>query len=211
MARKTKNLLFLLCLLAFAGITVPGRAEDITLIDIQKQNPRILADIRYKTKDNFVGEPLYPADARVLLRKEAADALLRVQAELEKQGLGLKIYDGYRPLSVQKIMWAKYPVEGYVANPAKGSNHNRGMAVDLTLVDAQGKDLPMPSGYDEFSERAHRDYKGGSDEERKNRQTLEDAMQKEGFRGITTEWWHFDFQNAKDHPVLDLPFSEVTG
>ncbi len=100
-------------------------------------------------------------------------------------------------------------MEGYVANPVKGSNHNRGMAVDLTLVEASGKELAMPSGYDEFSERAHRDYTGGTETERKNRQTLQEAMEKEGFRGITTEWWHFDFKNAKDHPVLDLPFSEV--
>jgi len=179
------------------------------LIDIQKENPKILTDIRYKTKDNFVGVPLYPASARVFLRKEAADALFKVQTALEKQGLGLKIFDGYRPLSVQKIMWAKYPVEGYVANPAKGSNHNRGMAVDLTLVDAAGRELPMPSAYDEFSERAHRDYKGGPEEALKNRQTLQEAMEKEGFHGITTEWWHFDFKDAKTYPVLDLPFSEV--
>ena len=194
---------------AFAGMTMC--AEEITLIDIQKQNPKIFTDVRYKTRENFVGEPLYPMDARVYLRKEAAEALFKVQASLEKEGLGLKIYDGYRPLSVQKKMWAKYPVEGYVANPAKGSNHNRGMAVDVTLVDAQGKELAMPSGYDEFSERAHRDFKGGSEEQRKNRKTLEDAMQKEGFHGISTEWWHFDFKNAKDFPVLDLPFSEVSG
>ena len=165
--------------------------------------------MRYKTKNNFVGEPLYPPDARCFLRKEAAVALLKVQAALEKKGLGLKIYDGYRPLSVQKKMWAKYPVEGYVANPVKGSNHNRGMAVDLTLVDAKGRELAMPSAYDEFSERAHRDYKGGTEEERRNRATLEDFMQVEGFHGILTEWWHFDFKNAKDYPVLDSPFSSV--
>jgi len=190
---------------------MPACAENVTLVDIQKQNPRIFTEIRYKTKNNFVGQPLYPADARVFLREEAAGALFRVQAALEKEGLGLKIYDGYRPLSVQKIMWAKYPVEGYVANPAKGSNHNRGMAVDLTLVDKNGKELPMTSEYDEFSERAHRDYKGGTAEQRANRQKLEDAMQKEDFHGISTEWWHFDYKNAKQYPVLDLPFSEVRG
>ncbi len=179
------------------------------MIDIQNQNPKVLVDIRYKTKDNFVGEILYPQDARILLRREAAEALLKVQEALQKRGLGLKIYDGYRPLSVQKKMWAKYPVEGYVANPAKGSNHNRGMAVDLTLVDTQGKELSMPSGYDEFSERAHRNYTGGTQEERNNRQILQEAMEAEGFGGITTEWWHFDFKNAKDFPVLDLPFAQV--
>ena len=180
------------------------------MIDIEKLNPKIVIDMRYKTKDNFVGEPLYPADARLFLRKEAADALMQVQRRLEKAGLGLKIFDGYRPLSAQKVMWAKYPVEGYVANPAKGSNHNRGMAVDLTLVDASGKELPMPSGYDEFSERAHRDYAGGTEEERRNRATLEKAMHEAGFMGISTEWWHFDFKDAKKYPVLDSPFSAVT-
>ena len=193
----------------FVFISNSCPAEEIVLVDIQKLNPKVLIEMRYKTKDNFVGEPLYPENARCFLRNEPAKALLKVQEALEKEGLGLKIFDGYRPLSVQKKMWAKYPVEGYVANPAKGSNHNRGMAVDLTLVDSSGKELPMPSGYDEFSERAHRDFKGGGAEAIKNRQKLEDAMQKEGFHGISTEWWHFDFKNAKDYPVLDLPFSDI--
>lgn len=203
--RFRRALLIAACLFA----TSPSCAQEPQLIDIQNQNPKVLVDIRYKTKDNFVGEILYPQDARILLRREAAEALLKVQEALQKRGLGLKIYDGYRPLSVQKKMWAKYPVEGYVANPAKGSNHNRGMAVDLTLVDTQGKELSMPSGYDEFSERAHRNYTGGTQEERNNRQILQEAMEAEGFGGITTEWWHFDFKNAKDFPVLDLPFAQV--
>ena len=184
-------------------------AEEPVLVDIQKLNPKILIEMRYKTKNNFVGEPLYPPEARCFLRKEPAEALLKVQEALEKKGLGLKIYDGYRPLSVQKKMWAKYPVEGYVANPAKGSNHNRGMAVDLTLVDAGGRELAMPSAYDEFSERAHHDYKGGTEQERKNRVLLQEAMEAGGFHHISTEWWHFDFKNAKDYPVLDSPFSSV--
>ena len=107
--------------------------------------------------------------------------------------------------SVQKKMWAKFPLDGYVANPAKGSNHNRGAAVDLTLVDKEGRELPMPSDYDEFSERAHRDYAGGTEEQRKNRQILEDEMTKEGFHGISTEWWHFDDKDCKNYPLLDFP------
>ncbi len=178
------------------------------MVDIQKVNPRIRIDIRYATSNNFTHETLYP-EARCLLLKEVAEKLSKIQERLEKKGLGLKIFDGYRPLSAQKKMWAKFPVEGYVANPAKGSNHNRGAAVDLTLVDSAGKELPMPSAYDEFSERAHRDYAGGTEEEKKNRQTLEDEMVKEGFHGLTTEWWHFDYKDAKSHPVLDLPFSSV--
>ena len=178
------------------------------MVDIQKINPKIKIDIRYATADNFMKEPLYP-EARCLLRREVAEKLSKVQADLEKRGRGLKIFDGYRPLSVQKKMWARFPLEGYISNPAKGSNHNRGAAVDVTLVDSKGAELPMPSAYDEFSERAHRDYSGGTEEQRKNRKILEEAMQKEGFVGISKEWWHFDDKDAKQYPILDLNFSSV--
>ena len=178
------------------------------MVDLKQFIPGLRFEIRYATPDNFVKETLYP-EARCLLRKEVAEKLKRVQEALAEQGFSLKLFDGYRPLSVQKKMWAKFPVEGYVANPAKGSNHNRGAAVDLTLAGKDGIELPMPSAYDEFSERAHRDYKGGTDEERKNRQILEDAMKKEGFVGLSSEWWHFDDAEAKKYPVLDFPFSSV--
>lgn len=179
------------------------------LIEVQRINPHIQIDIRYATEKNFMKEPLYP-EAACLLRRQVAQRLSRVQKNLEKQGLGLKIFDAYRPLSVQKKMWAKFPLEGYVANPAKGSNHNRGAAVDLTLVDSEGNELPMPSEYDEFSPRAHRDYSGGTERQRRNRKILQDAMQTEGFVGISTEWWHFDFKDAKKYPLLDLPFSSIS-
>lgn len=178
------------------------------MVDLEKFIPGLRFDIRYATPDNFVKETLYP-EARCLLRRETAEKLKRVQDALEKRALGLKLFDGYRPLAVQKKMWDKFPVEGYVANPAKGSNHNRGAAVDLTLTDAAGKELPMPSAYDEFSERAHRDFAGGTEEERNNRKVLEEAMQAEGFIGLRSEWWHFDDADAKKYPVLDLPFSSV--
>lgn len=185
-----------------------GFCSDNPLIELQSVNSRIQIDLRYKTAQNFMNEVLYPRDARCFLLKETAGKLSRVQTALEKRSLGLKVFDGYRPLSVQKKMWAKFPKEGYVANPAKGSNHNRGAAVDLTLVDAQGNELPMPSGYDEFSEKAHSDYSGGTAQARENRKILREAMEKEGFAGISTEWWHFDDKDAKAYPVLDLPFSE---
>src|SRR3989338_10154916 len=188
-----KKSFFLIILATFSFFMLQGLfyAEENPFVDIQKINPKIRIDIRYATPANFTHETLYP-EARCLLLRQVADKLSIVQQTLEKKGLGLKIYDGYRPLAVQKKMWAKFPVEGYVANPAKGSNHNRGAAVDLTLVDTDGKELSMPSAYDEFSERAHRDYAGGAEEERQNRKILEDEMSKEGFRGISTEWWHFD-------------------
>lgn len=154
-------------------------------------------------------EVMYP-EARCLLRRETADKLARVQEKLKKQGLSLKIFDAYRPLAVQKKMWAKFPLPGYVADPSKGSNHNRGAAIDLTLVDQDGNELPMPSAYDEFSERAHRDYSGGTPEQTRNRELLQEAMEAEGFKGLATEWWHFDDTDAKSYPVLDLPFSSVS-
>lgn len=185
-----------------------GISEEVPLIDVEKKIPEIVLDIRYASKNNFMEQQLYP-EPRCLLRKETADKLLRVQKRLLDDKLSLKIFDGYRPLAVQKLMWERVPVEGYVANPAKGSNHNRGAAVDVTLVDETGRELPMPSAYDEFSERAHRAYEGGTDEERKNRQLLQDAMEREGFVGLKSEWWHFDDVDAKQYPVLDLPFSAV--
>lgn len=192
----------------FLSLSV-GFAEENPLIEVKKVIPNISLDIRYATKNNFVGEAMYE-DARCFLRKETVAKLKLVQDKLNQKGLGLKIYDGYRPLSVQKKMWAKVPIEGYVANPVKGSNHNRGAAVDVTLVDLKsGKELPMPSAYDEFSEKAHRDYNGGTEEEKLNRQILEEAMHSEGFRGISTEWWHFDDADCKQYPVLDLIFSEL--
>ncbi len=178
------------------------------MVDLKKTIAGLHFDIRYATTDNFVKEQLYP-EARCLLRKESAEKLAKAQSLLQEKGLALKLFDGYRPLSVQKKLWEKYPVEGFVANPAKGSNHNRGAAVDVTLVDKDGKELPMPSAYDEFSERAHRDFQGGTEEERTNRKTLEDAMQNAGFLGLKSEWWHFDDVEAKKYPVLDLPFSSV--
>lgn len=178
------------------------------LVEIEKLNPRIRIDIRYATPDNFMKEALYPV-ARCFLRKEVAEKIVRVQERLEKKGLGLKIFDGYRPLSVQKKMWAKFPLEGFIANPAKGSNHNRGAAVDLTLVDAEGKELPMPSAYDEFSERAHRTYAKATKEEMQNRALLQEEMEREGFIGLSTEWWHFDDKDSKSWPLLDIPLTET--
>lgn len=195
-------------LCAFLLLTSAAFAEENPLVDLQSFIPGIRVEIKYATTDNFVGEVLYP-EARCLLRRETAQKLKRVQEALMKDGFGLKVFDAYRPHSVQKKLWEKMPVEGYVANPAKGSNHNRAVAVDLTLVDRNGEEIPMPSAYDEFSERAHRDFAGGTEEERANRKRLEEAMQKEGFRGLSSEWWHFDDVDAKRYPLLDLPFSSV--
>jgi D-alanyl-D-alanine dipeptidase len=129
-----------------------------------------------------------------------------VQSALEKRRLGLKIYDAYRPVSVQKIFWELLPDTRFVADPKVGSKHNRGTAVDVTLVDQLGRDLPMPTPYDEFSERAHATYRGCAPEEGENRDLLKQAMVKEGFVPYIHEWWHFDDPDWERYPLLDLPF-----
>lgn len=181
---------------------------DEPLVEVVRIDPRIVIDIRYATEDNFMHRVLYPAP-RCLLRESVARRLSRVQDDLAAEGLSLKVYDGYRPLSVQKLMWAVMPDERYVADPAKGSRHNRGAAVDVTLVDASSRDLEMPSAYDEFSERAHSRYGGGTPQARANRDRLIRAMHRHGFRVLETEWWHFDAPGWKRYPVMDLPLDSM--
>jgi zinc D-Ala-D-Ala dipeptidase len=178
------------------------------LVDIRTVNRNIRLDIRYATANNFLKQKMYPI-AKCALRNSVAQKLALVQTDLEKIGLGLKVYDCYRPFSVTKQMWEVMPDPNYVANPARGSRHNRGAAVDLTLVDRTGKELEMPTPYDDFTTKAHRDYQGGSAESRKNRQLLEDAMKKHGFIGISTEWWHFDSEDWQKFAILDISLSAI--
>src|SRR6202042_1202677 len=134
-----------------------NEAAGDELVDVERVIPGIVLDIRYATTNNFTGQKLYPV-ARCCLRREAAENLKAVQEELHGMGLALKVFDGYRPLSVQKKMWAVYPHAGFVADPAKGSRHNRGAAVDLTLIKLDGTEVPMPTPFDDFTEKAHRNY-----------------------------------------------------
>ena len=178
------------------------------LVDIRTVNPKIRLDIRYATTNNFLKRKLYPI-AKCALRSSVAQKLALVQTDLEKIGLGLKVYDCYRPFSVTEQMWEVLPNPNYVANPARGSRHNRGAAIDLTLVDRTGKELEMPTPFDDFTTKAHRDYAGGSAQSRKNRQILENAMKKQGFIGITTEWWHFDSEDWQKFAILDIPLGAI--
>jgi len=178
------------------------------LVDIRTVNRNIRLDIRYATANNFLKRKLY-STPKCALRSSVAQKLALVQTDLEKVGLGLKVYDCYRPFSVTKQMWEVLPDPNYVANPARGSRHNRGAAVDLTLVDRTGKELEMPTPFDDFTAKAHRDYAGGSAQSRKNRQLLEDAMKKQGFIGITTEWWHFDSEDWQKFAILDIPLGAI--
>ena len=175
-----------------------------TLVDATTVVPKLQLDVRYATAANFTHQRLY-AHARCLLHEAVARRLADVQRDLRARGLGLVVYDCYRPLSVQKKMWALVPDERYVSDPAKGSRHNRGAALDLALVDKRGRALPMPSGYDEFTERAHRDYAGGTDRERANRALLGEIMTRHGFVGLPTEWWHFDAVEWQTYPIGDEP------
>lgn len=167
----------------------------------------IKLDIRYATADNFTKKVIYP-EARCVLRRPVALALSRVQSTLKLQGFGLKVYDCYRPLSVQKKFWEIMPDERYVANPAKGSKHNRGAAVDLTLIDSTGKEVAMPTPYDTFSEAAHRDYKKSSKVAQKNMKLLEKVMVAEGFLPLPEEWWHFDYKGWEEYEISDVPLSD---
>ncbi|MBX7044936.1 MAG: D-alanyl-D-alanine dipeptidase [Ignavibacteria bacterium] len=199
---------FISVLLLFASVSFAQKVTNPEFIELNKMNPAILLDIRYATANNFTGKVVYP-EARAFLVKDAALSLDSVQKELEKSGLGLKIYDGYRPLSVQKKFWEIMPDERYVADPKKGSRHNRGMAVDLTLVDKNGNELSMPTEYDDFTEKAHRDYMSLTEEQIKNRKILEDVMTKYGFTGLPTEWWHFDYKGWENYDVLDVAFKDI--
>ncbi|MEP6663257.1 MAG: M15 family metallopeptidase [Verrucomicrobiota bacterium] len=179
------------------------------LVEVKKVIPNIVLEIRYATTNNFTGKVLYESD-RCFLRRAVADKLRAAQNDFNQLGFGLKIYDGYRPLSVQKKMWAIYPHEGYVANPAKGSRHNRGAAVDVSLVTLKDKkDVLMPSHYDEFSERAHRDFTNAPAEAIQDRALLDGVMKKHGFVGLPTEWWHFDDVNWRQFEILDIDSSRL--
>lgn len=210
---KPRHLLATLSLLlALAAPAWAGPLEDADLVDVTKLIPSIALDIRYATADNFTGQPVYPA-ARCYLRRDVAQRLAAAQAALQARGLGLKVFDCYRPFGIQKRFWELVPNENYVAKPVEkdgrpfqGSKHNRGAAVDLTLIDAAGRELVMPTGYDDFSEKAGRAYAGNSPEAQANMKTLEDAMVAQGFAPLASEWWHFDGPGWEGFDLLDAPF-----
>jgi D-alanyl-D-alanine dipeptidase len=184
------------------------KSELAELVELKEVIPDIILDIRYATENNFVCEVLYPS-ARCFLAKDAALALKEVQENLKIQGYRLKVFDGYRPLSVQKRMWEILPDSKYVANPATGSRHNKGYAVDVSLVDINGNDLLMPTEFDDFSEKAQSDYMDLPEEAIKNRQILKEAMEKHGFNQLSSEWWHFDYKGWENKPNLDIPIDSL--
>jgi zinc D-Ala-D-Ala dipeptidase len=188
-----------------------GTFRKPDLVELVKLDPTIKLDIRYATTNNFLGTPLY-TQARAFLERPAAEALVRANRELHAYGYGLIIHDGYRPWYVTKIFWDATPDDKkiFVANPASGSMHNRGCAVDLSLYDLKtGEEVEMPSGYDEMTERAYADYTGGTEEQRARRALLRHAMEKQGFSVIPKEWWHFDYKDWKQYPILNVKFEDL--
>ncbi len=190
---------------------VPGATRKADLVELKSLDNTIKLDVRYATANNFVGRPVYP-EGRAFLQRPAAEAVLRVHQRLKKQGLGVVIFDGYRPWSVTKLFWdsTSGTERNFVADPAKGSKHNRGCAIDLGLYDLKtGQNIEMPSGYDEFSERAYPAYAGGTPEQTRMRELLRREMEAEGFNVIKTEWWHFDYKDWEQYPIFDIPFSDI--
>jgi D-alanyl-D-alanine dipeptidase len=190
-----------------ARLPLPGGLVELTALD-----PSIRLDIRYASTNNFTGRQLYD-QPRAFLVRPAAEALLRAHRAAKAEGFGLTIFDAYRPWRVTKTLWDATPPgpkRNYVANPKRGSKHNRGCAVDLTLHDlTDGVAVEMPSGYDEFSPRADRSFADAPAQALAHRDLLESLMQAEGFRGASNEWWHFDFTEWQDYPLLDVPFDEL--
>jgi zinc D-Ala-D-Ala dipeptidase len=164
--------------------------------------------MRYATDDNFLKRKVYPEDARCLLLPDTAKRLKKAADTLRQKGYRLKVYDCYRPRAVQYEMWKIMPEPGYVADPKFGSNHNRGAAVDLTLVTLDGAAVEMPTPFDDFTPAAHHGYTGGTEASRQHREVLREAMEGAGFKRNKMEWWHYDLPGAKKLPVLDVPFTQ---
>ena len=189
---------------------VSDTAADSLLVDVQRVDSSLVVELRYATSNNFTGAPLpgYQG-SHAYLRDEVAVALSLVNTDLHRDGFGLKIFDAYRPYGITEKMWAPKNV-GFVADPAKGSKHNRGAAVDLTVIDLNGgQELEMPSAYDEFTDRAHRDYMASSTLALANRAKLEDVMKRHGFEPLPTEWWHFDFGGWQRFDLMDVPLQSL--
>lgn len=185
--------------------------SNLELLEIVKQIPSIKLDIKYATTQNFSGVAVYK-QAKAFARKPVVIALQNAQKELVKKGLGLKIFDAYRPYSVTVKFWKITPIDKkeFVANPKTGSRHNRGCAVDLILIDLKtGKELEMPTPYDSFSKEASPTFDDLPELQKQNRNLLISVMEKNGFKVIKNEWWHFDFKGWENYPLTDIPFQKL--
>ncbi len=182
---------------------------DNKLVKIESYVPDVVLDIRYATANNFTGIKIYNKPM-AFTRLPVAMALKKVQLALKKNGLGLKIYDAYRPYSATVKFYEVYHDTTYVASPYTGSRHNRGAAVDVSIVNLKtGKELEMPTPFDDFTEKAHPDYQNLSKVAIQNRQILMDVMQDNGFTVYPSEWWHYDFKGWEKFDIMDLPFEKI--
>ena len=211
--KYTFALLLLAAVVAFAQQPPKeaGNFREPELRELVKLDPTIKLDIRYATRNNFLGRPVYK-EARAFLQKPAAEALVRAHQKLKEKGYGIVVHDGYRPWSVTKIFWDVTPADKkiFVADPSQGSRHNRGCAVDLSLYELKsGKIVQMPSEYDEMTERAHINYACGTPEAKHLREMLRSAMESEGFAVYEPEWWHYDYKDWKEYPIQNIPFSKI--
>ncbi len=180
------------------------------MVDIKKINKTIVTDLRYAGTNNFMHTKLYSSVRTTYMREKAARQLDSVQQELNKKRLGIKIFDAYRPYSVTEKMWLIVQDDRYAANPKKGSGHNRGAAVDVTLVDLKSKkELDMGTGFDNFSDTAHHDFKQLPASVLQNRLMLKSLMEQFGFKALDTEWWHYSLTNASEYELLDIPFKDL--
>ena len=189
----------------------PTAARKPDLVELTTLDPTITLEIRYATTNNFLGTRFYD-EARAFMQRPAADAVVRANQKLRTLGYGLLIHDAYRPWYVTKMFWDATPADKHwlVANPAEGSKHNRGAAVDLTLFDlATGRPVDMPSTYDESTGRAYADYPGGTSLQRWHRALLRNAMVGEGFVVNPFEWWHFDYRSWRDYPIGNVAFDKI--
>lgn len=182
---------------------------DYALVDLAEVVPGIILDIRYATANNFTHDTVYELP-KAFARRPVAEALASVQKELRRHGMGLKIYDAYRPYQATLKFWALVGDTQFVAAPWSGSRHNRGAAIDLTIVILKtGKDIDMPTGYDEFSEKASPKYMQLPESQIANREYLIKIMTKHGFSVFSSEWWHFDYKNWDKYSLIDLSFTQL--
>jgi D-alanyl-D-alanine dipeptidase len=187
------------------GMLVAAPAPAADLVDAAPVVPGLVVDLRYTQADNFFGRAFYPPKARCLLLRPVAGRLARTAEDLRRQGYRLKVWDCYRPHAVQRAMWERMPKKGYVADPRTGSHHNRGAAVDVTLVRLDGTAVEMPTAFDTFGPTARHDAQVGSAEVRQRRALLRAAMEAAGFRANRAEWWHYEAPEATGAPLLDVP------
>ncbi|HEY0729536.1 MAG TPA: M15 family metallopeptidase [Pyrinomonadaceae bacterium] len=193
----------------------PAETRDFLksdLVELIKLDPTIRLDVRYATTNNLFGTVFY-SEPRAFLQRPAAEALVRVSSKLKSQGYGLLVHDAYRPWYVTKVFWDATPADKklFVADPSKGSRHNRGCAVDITLYELQTKRVvQMVSTYDETTDRAYPNYPGGTSLQRWHRDLLRAAMEAEGFTVYEAEWWHFDYKDWQKYPIQNIPFNQIS-